>query len=54
MYQNGQLETQSNWNHGFEVFDGTGREWYESGVIKYETLLIEGKIICKEYNVHNL
>jgi len=51
-YQNGQLETQSNWNHGFEVFDGTLREWYESGVIQQEKLLIDGKIIWKQYDAN--
>ena len=49
-HQNGQLEEQSNWNHGFEVFDGTAKAWYENGVVQHEKLLIEGKIIYKQYD----
>ena len=50
-YQNGQLQSKGNWNHGFNVFDGVGGIWYENGNIDQETVLIDGKIICKQYDI---
>ena len=51
-YENGQLQSKGNWNHGFDVFDGVGGMWHENGNIEQETLLIDGKIICKQYDIN--
>jgi hypothetical protein len=51
-WENGQLASKGNWNHGFEVFDGLGGMWHENGNIEQETLLIDGKIICKLYDIN--
>lgn len=51
-YENGQLQNKANWNHGFKVFDGVGGIWYENGNIEQETLLIDDKIIYKQYDIN--
>ena len=51
-YENGQLQNKANWNHGFKVFDGVGGIWYDNGNIEQETLLIDDKIIYKQYDIN--
>ncbi len=49
-YENGQLQSRGNWNHSFEVYDGVGGIWHENGKKAQEDILIDGEIICKQYD----